>query len=405
MMQRAIAAAILANGKSVLNNYTPCGDTDSALQIARDLGCRIQIDGKRILITGSYSKLSADDQPGFNTEKTIINCGESGLAMRMFTPVAALDHRWITLSGKGSLLKRPVSMLESPLKELGANIETNNGFVPVKVKGPLKGGYATVDGSISSQLLTGLLIALPCTDEDSILLVDNLTSKPYIEMTLQVMKAFGVEASHSDYKTFSIKGKQEYHPVEYDVEGDWSGAAFLLVAGALRGSVIVENLSTDSLQADTKILKALDLAGARVTSSGNSVYVEKSSLNAFEFDATDCPDLFPPLVALASHCKGRSFLKGVGRLQHKESNRAIVLKDEFAKLGTEIKLQDDLMIIEGGLLKGGKVHSNNDHRIAMSTAVAATAATDPVIIENSESVAKSYPGFYEDLKTIGVHIE
>lgn len=409
MMQRAIAAAILANGTSVLRNYTPCNDSDSALRIARDLGCEVLINGTDVTIkslAGLQSDSSFVRSPFiFNTENTLINCGESGLGIRMFTPVAALSDHEMILTGEGSLKKRPVSMLEGPLHQLGARIETNNGFVPIKVTGPLKGGNASVDGSLSSQMLTGLLIALPCASEDSVLIVNNLTSKPYIEMTLQVMRSFGVEALHVNYKTFTIKGNQRYHAADFSVEGDWSGAALLLVGGALGGSVTVKNLKVESLQADVAVLQALQAAGAKVTTSENSVTVKKSALNAFDFDATDCPDLFPPLVALASHCAGNSTIKGVSRLKHKESDRATVLKNEFARIGTEILLQGDMMIIKGGTLKGGRMHSNNDHRIAMAGAVAGIAAHQTVEIENAESVAKSYPGFYEDLESIGANIE
>jgi 3-phosphoshikimate 1-carboxyvinyltransferase len=404
MMQRAVATAILARGRSVLKNYTPCNDSDAAIRVARDFGMDVAIDGTDVIIQNiEPQSLLLNRKSPSEFKNNVINCGESGLALRMFASVASLCDYEITLTGEGSLKYRPVSILED-LRQLGVDIRTNNGFIPVSVTGPLTGGKALIDGSLSSQALTGLLIALPCTSNDSILLVKNLTSKPYIGMTLQVMKAFGVEASHEDYKTFTIKGNQKYQPTEYNVEGDWSGASFLLVAGAIGGGVIVKNLDSRSLQADTAILKALKAAGAEIRINGNSVTVLKSSLNPFEFDATNCPDLFPPLVALASYCKGSSSIKGVDRLRYKESDRAKVLRHEFENLGTRITINGDRMIIEGGTIKGGCVHSNNDHRIAMAAAIAGIAAPQPVVIENSESVAKSYPGFYDDLKTIGTTI-
>jgi 3-phosphoshikimate 1-carboxyvinyltransferase len=222
MMQRAIAASILAKGTSILQNYTSCNDSDAALKIAKDFGCSVIVEDSKITISGEL-----------NPKTNILNCGEAGLGIRMFTPIASLFSTAITLNGEGSLLTRPISMLEKPLSQLGVDIKTNNGFVPIQVCGPIKGGVANVDGSMSSQMLTGLLLALPYAVNDSELIVSDLQSKPYIDMTIEVMRDFGVEVTHDDYKIFKIKAKQEYRPITYNVEGDWSGAAFLLVAGAI----------------------------------------------------------------------------------------------------------------------------------------------------------------------------
>ncbi|HLN71786.1 MAG TPA: 3-phosphoshikimate 1-carboxyvinyltransferase [Prolixibacteraceae bacterium] len=409
MMQRAIAAAILARGTTVLRNYTPCNDSDAAIRIAGDFGCRVAVDGSTVSIISNPDNENHPAGDGtsnrFNVFSNVINCGESGLGIRMFSAIAALSDNEIILHGEGSLKKRPVSMLEKPLRQLGVSIETTNGFVPIKIKGPLKGGNADIDGSLSSQMLTGLLLALPCARLDSVFKVTALASKPYIEMTLRLMNDFGVKAYHEDYKTFTVKGNQKYMPIDYSVEGDWSGAAFLLVAGALGGRVTVTNLDSGSLQADVAVLDALKASGAKVRIDDKSVSVEKSALNAFEFNATDSPDLFPPLVTLAAYCSGNSVISGVGRLKHKESDRASVLQKEFARIGTEIILDGDLMVVKGGSVRGGTMHANHDHRIAMAGAVAGIAAKQPVEVENAESVAKSYPGFYDDLASIGAKIE
>lgn len=390
MMQRSIAVAILANGKSLLRNYTPCDDSDAALKIAGDLGCNVSVDGTTVIIDGEL-----------NPKSSTLNCGEAGLGIRMFTPIASLCNQDITLEGEGSLKKRPVSMLEKPLSDLGVSIKTNGGFIPITVSGPMKGGEAEVDGSVSSQMLTGMLLALPCAENDSVLHVKELKSKPYIDMTLEVMRDFGVEATHDNYEKFYVRGRQEYHSVDYNVEGDWSGASFLLVAGAVGGKVKVENLNIESLQADVAILRAIEAAGAIVRKTDNAVVVEKSKLRGFQFDATECPDLFPPLVSLACHCQGDTTIKGVGRLKHKESDRATVLKTEFAKIGVTIDIDEDTMIVYGGSVKGGTMHANNDHRIAMAAAVAAILSENEIEIENAECIAKSYPGFYDDFKLIG----
>ena len=393
MMQRAIAIATLAKGTSILYNYTPCNDSDTALEISASLGATVSVEGTTVTIDG-----------GMNPKVDEFSCGEAGLGIRMFTPIASLWNKKMTLHGEGSLQRRPISMLEQPLTQLGVDIKTNNGFVPITVQGPLQGKYADVDGSISSQMLTGMLIALPLAANDTTLNVKDLTSKPYIDMTLDIVKDFGVNISHDNYKTFTIKGNQSYKAREYNVEGDWSGASFLLVAGALGGEVTVSNIRSNSLQADLQILEAIKRAGAIIECTNTNILIKKDKLQAFEFDATECPDLFPPLVSLACHCEGVSTFKGVSRLKHKESDRATVLKAEFAKIGTKIELDGDTMYVYGKTVIGGTIHANNDHRIAMAAAVAAILAKEPIDIENAECIAKSYPGFYEDFAKIGGNV-
>lgn len=389
MMQRAIAIATLAKGTSILHGYTASNDSDAALKIAQDLGATVTMNGETITIIG-----------GLQPRTKNLNCGEAGLGIRMFTPIASLWNSPITLHGEGSLKTRPIATVEQPLRDLGVTISTNNGFVPVEVCGPIQGGTSHVDGSLSSQILTGLLIASPLAKNDTTFLVQDLKSKPYIDMTLQIMQDFGVQATHENYEKFSIAANQTYTAQEYTVEGDWSGASFLLVAGALGGSITVENVRSDSKQADMALLQAIENAGAIVTIEKNSVTITKNELNAFSFDATECPDLFPPLVALAAHCNGITSINGVSRLKHKESDRATVLQTEFAKLGTKIVNEDDTMYVYGGTLKGGKMHANNDHRIAMAGACAAILAQQPIEIENPECVAKSYPTFFEEFAKI-----
>ena len=239
VMQRAIAISALANGTSVLHGYSSSNDSDAALKIAENLGASVSVDSATVTITGGLRPRSLE-----------LNCGEAGLGIRMFTPIASLWHEPITLHGEGSLKKRPVSALESPLKQLGVQISTTNGFVPVQVCGPIQGGYATVDGSLSSQILTGLLIAAPYARKDVILNVKDLKSKPYIDITLDMMKKFGVAVGRHDYDSFVVPAEQSYQAQSMQIEGDWSGAAFLLVAGALNGNVTVENISMESCQAD-----------------------------------------------------------------------------------------------------------------------------------------------------------
>jgi len=389
MTQRAYACALLAKGKSTIRKVSSCDDALAAIKIIQQLGAEVSQENDTISIEG-----------GFAPRENQLNCGEAGLGIRMFTPIASLSKNEITLVGEGSLKKRPHDILQKPLEKLGVQFQSDNGYLPLKVKGPFTKSQTNLDGSLSSQVLTGVLIALGSTGKEARVLVKKLKSKPYAEMTLDVMKAFGVEAYHSDYQEFLIPGFQDYQATDYTVEGDWSGAAFLLVAGAIAGEVKVENLQERSNQADKKILAALRRSKAKVVVEKNAAIVSKNQLEAFEFDATECPDLFPPLVSLAAHCNGITKLKGVSRLAHKESDRGIVLQEEFSKLGVNIKLDGDLMLIHGGKVKGGKMHAQNDHRIAMAGAVAALAAESPVEIENPECIAKSYPEFYEDLEKV-----
>lgn len=394
MLQRAIAAALLSRGTTRILDPTYSNDAKAALRVVETLGARVAAGKDEIVITG-----------GMNPKGTILNCGEAGLSIRMFAPIAALWHEELTLTGEGSLLTRPVSMIEGPLRKLGAAVNSTNGCPPLRVKGPLDGGEAEVDGSVSSQFLTGLLMALPRAAANSRLTVTNLMSTPYIDMTLTLLKEFGVEVRHRNYEIFYVNGNQEYYREEYRVEGDWSGAAFLLTAGATAGRVTVTGLDPASPQADREILTALRAAGASVKVSGNSVEVEKNKLNSFKFDATHCPDLFPPLVVLACNCEGTTVLTGVERLIHKESNRAAALTKEFSTLGASIRVNGNQMEIDGTRLTGGVVDSHNDHRIAMAAAAAALNAAGKVTIRGSECTAKSYPDFFEDISALGGSID
>lgn len=387
--QRAIAAAMLANGRSTITNVGLSNDSHAAQGIAVALGATVEGDATKLVISGIEGKPANQ-----------LFCGESGLSIRMFTPIAATFSDEITLTGKGSLVTRPMQQMEEPLRMLGAQCNTTKGFIPISVKGPLTGGKAALDGSLGSQILTGLLMAAPLAKTDVVLKVKNLKSKPYIDLTLEVMHAFGITVKNINYRQFNIKAGQYYQPTNFNVEGDWSGAAFILVAGAIAGSVRVDNLILNSHQADRAILEALRLAGANIRFKDSAIEVSKSPLTSFCFDATDCPDLFPPLVALAASCLGKSVIIGVERLAHKESDRAKALQREFKKLGIVIKIKGNSMHINGGKIHGARINSHNDHRIAMAVAVAALVSSEEVTIEGAECVAKSYPQFFEDLEKI-----
>ena len=391
--QRAIALALLAEGRSILRNIEFCKDTRSALKCIEALGAKVEyIDDSTIAIEG-----------GLKPQSSTLNVGESGLATRLFTPIASLNPTPITIEGEGTLLYRPMTMMIEPLRQLGVQVRDGGGFLPIEVQGPMHGGDITVDGSVSSQFITGLLLALPLAQEDTTLHVTSPVSIPYIDMTIETARLFGVEIMHNegDYTQFFIEGRQQYTPADISIEGDWSGAATLLVAGAIAGEVTVKNISTLSKQADTAICHALERAGAGLIIEQDSITVSKRKLRGFEFDATNAPDLFPALAALAAAAEGESVIIGTDRLRHKESDRAETICHEYEKLGIEVDISEkNIMRIRGGEILPATTFSHNDHRIAMSIAISALRCQGEVIIENAECVEKSYPTFFEDLESI-----
>ena len=340
--QRALAASLLCGETSVLRNLEFCDDTRSALRCIETLGARVKhVDASTLSIEG-----------GLHPRGKVLHVG---------------------------------------------------GYLPFEVRGPIRGGEIDVDGSVSSQFITGLLLALPLSQHDTTLHVRSAVSTPYLDMTVDTAARFGVEICHNDYKEFYIEGGQRYRPAFFSIEGDWSAAAMLLVAGAVAGEVTVKNVSMLSKQADTAICTALVRAGAAVINDEDSVTASHRPLRAFEFDATHCPDLFPALAALAAAAQGESVIRGTSRLEHKECNRADAIREEYAKAGIEVDTsQEDVMRIRGGRIRQARVQSHGDHRMAMSMAVAGLLCDGEMTIEGAECVAKSYPGFFEDLEKIRI---
>ncbi len=415
-MQRAILCAALATGdaESILRRPSDCADSRAAAALVKSLGAGAEWHPDCLAVRGGILACAAAGQ------KRQLSCGESGFLMRTFAPIACLCAGETQLLAEGSLARRPVSMLEAPLRALGARCETAQGLPPVNLCGPLRGGSIEVDASTSSQFLTGLLIALPLADSDSVLRVPHLVSQGYIDLTIDTMRGFGVEITRSaDFSRFDIKGRQCYHPADFLVEADWSGGAFLLVAAAIAGArgtcgdardgcaggaLRVEGLDPCSKQPDRAVLDALSLAGAAVEQGGSWIAVApprgRTLLKSFDFDATDCPDLFPPLVCLAASAEGTSRIKGARRLKNKESDRAAALAAEFGNMGITVRVDDDTMSVEGsgGHIRGGHIDARGDHRIAMAGAVTALASAEGVEIEGAECVSKSWPSFFEDLE-------
>ena len=433
-MQRACAAALIHIGKTIIHNPGHSNDDLAALEVIQKLGAIVKIE-KQTNEKGNTDRIVVNSN-GVKPIGSSMNCGESGLGIRMFTPIAALSSELISIEGKGSLLKRPMHFFDEILPLVGVKVQSQKGFLPIEIQGPLVPANITIDGSLSSQFLTGMLMAYAATEKQDIeIKVLDLKSKPYIDLTLAVLNAFGWKVEHTNYENFRFLAHAPLKPViEYTVEGDWSGAAFLLVAGAIAGPIKVKGLQLDSTQADKKIMQALisakanmkqeedgiligPSAGSSINSSNkNSNNKANNNLNnsnaysngliAFEFDATDCPDLFPPLVALASVCNGITKIKGVGRLAHKESDRGLTLQTEFAKMGVQIDLAGDEMLIHGGvLIQSATVFSQHDHRIAMACGVTALVANGPIEITEAEAINKSYTDFFTHLQELGAKVD
>ena len=387
--QRALAAALLSDGETTLSNIELCDDTRYAMNVITGLGASVRQTGPtEYVIRGGLAPIT-----------DTINTGESGLATRLFTPIAALCDRRMTITGTGTMLRRPIGMMIDPLRNLGVQVRSN-GYLPITVQGPLRGGETDVEAYVSSQFLTGLLMSLPLAEGDTILHVEQPNSLPYLAVTVDLASKFRIRMEHNGFREFFIPGGQHYHPAKLHIEGDWSSAAFMLVAGAIAGEVTAKRMNTLSLQADLAIIQALTKAGAVIITTPDEITVRKRELTGFDFDATQRPDLFPILAVLGANCEGTTHIRGVNRLVYKESNRAEAIVSEYTKLGMDVALEDDVMTVRGGSLSGGTIDSCNDHRIAMAAAIAALAASGPVTITNAQAVTKSYPRFWDDLDSI-----
>jgi 3-phosphoshikimate 1-carboxyvinyltransferase len=403
-MQRACAAALVRKGETIIRNPGKSNDDKAGLNVIKNLGATINENED-----GSLQVISNGVKPISN----IVNNGEAGLGIRMFTPIVALSEIEMEINGEGSLLTRPMDFFDEVMPQLGVEIHSNNGKLPIKLRGPLHPKNIEIDGSLSSQFLTGLLLAYAAVDAKNVTIkVTDLKSKPYVDLTLSVMESFLLKVPENrNYEEFYFDETPVIDTsdfVDYTVEGDWSGGAFLLVFGAIADNIKVAGLDIASTQADKKILEALESCGAQISIMDAEISISHSGdkdLSAFEFDATDCPDLFPPLAALAASCKGITKITGVHRLAHKESNRGLTIQEELGKMNIKVELNDNVMLIEGTTdIKAATVHSHHDHRIAMMCALLALKANGETIIEEAEAINKSYPDFYNHLQQLGASL-
>ena len=427
MAQRAIIAAALAEGTSHLEGFTPCDDNLSALAAAQVLGATVEQDGTRLTITGIGATpgcLDIDE----------LHAGESGFLARLLIPLlSVLGKGPVRVTGEKTLLRRPLAAAHDILAAYGIrlypeaspiNDRKTDCYLPLKVAGPLIPGRADVSGKGGSQLLSGLLAALPLAEGKSDLYVSDPRSIPYLFMTVDALKAFGVRISsemegddefienqdwsHCTGIHFKVRGGQRYQAADFRLEADWSGAAAFLVAAAIFGEVEVTGLDTRSLQADLSILDILMEAGASLSQldgPDGPVHVVRAPLNAFRADLNQCPDLFPVVAILAAFCPGETHLSGVERLHHKETDRAAAIVETVTKMGVKVVVNDDEMVVfgiswpqrvtNGQLLHGGTYSSYGDHRMVMALRVAALGADAPVVIDDTDCVSKSFPTFNE----------
>ncbi|MCR5207414.1 MAG: 3-phosphoshikimate 1-carboxyvinyltransferase [Eubacterium sp.] len=332
--------------------------------------------------------------------KEIINCGESGSTLRFLIPVASALGKTVTFTGRGRLPERPIGEYLRLLPAHGVSCEYG-GTLPLTVSGRLKSGVYELRGDISSQYISGLLFALPLLDGDSeIRLTSPLQSAPYVDMTLNTMERFGVYADKTP-SGWLVKGNQSYKKCRYEIEGDWSQAAFFLVGGALTGTLELEGVNLNSAQGDKEIINALKRFGADIEINGGCVKINKSLLHASELDVSDIPDTVPALAALAAYAEGKTVITGAERLRIKESDRINSVVTNLKKMGINAEETPDGMIIEGGTPRGAELDGCNDHRIVMAFSVAALAAEGETVITDAQSINKSYPGFFRDFCAIG----
>lgn len=427
--QRAIVAAALADGVSRLDGYSACSDSESAVRVARSLGAEVRSldDGRVLEIKGIGAR------PG-SVDIDSLNVGESGLLTRLMIPLSAvISGSDVTIEGEKTLLGRPMKGADRMLAAFGVQLSSDH--IPLKVYGSLESGNASISGMNGSQLISGLLMALPLTAGKSTVTVTEPKSIPYMFITLDVMKRFGVVAanemsggrdffeSDGDWSlcsgiTFNIKGGQRYAPADFSLEGDWSAAANFLVAGAIFGRAELTGLDTCSLQADISIMDILMDAGASLSQSDGDtgpITVQRAPLTAFSIDASNCPDLFPIVSVLAAFCQGRSRISGVDRLAHKESDRGAAILQMLSQMGVKAEVDGNDMLIEGhslaqrcltgNLLKGGRYTSHHDHRMVMALMVAGLGADGKIEIDDEECVAKSFPGFIDVFERMKSGIE
>ena len=403
---RAVIAAALAESgkKSTIDNLKFSVDITTTTDIMENWGAKIKRFESALEIIGNDGKVVPKDK--------YVQCNESGSTIRFLIPIGITNENELIFYGKGKLVDRPLDSYYRIFDKQGIFYKNENGKLPLTVNGKLKAGNYEIDGNISSQFITGLLYALPLLDGDSKLTINkNLESKGYIDLTLEILKLAGIEIMNNDYKSFDIRGNQIYKPFDYTVEGDYSQVAFWIVAGIISADKDNEvkclHANKNSLQGDREIIEIVERMGANIEIFDDYVLVKPSKTRGTVIDISQCPDIGPILTVLGALSEGETRIINGERLRIKESDRITSIKTELNKLGANVAEEGDSLIIQGveGFTGGVTVSAWNDHRIAMSLAIASTRCEKEIILEEAESVRKSYPHFWDDFVKLGGEIE
>lgn len=391
-VHRAIICAAMANGVSRISPVALSNDIKATIGCIKALGADAVLENNVLTVDGTNM---------YKNKTALLDCGESGSTLRFFIPIAAVGNINAIFVGKGKLPQRPIGIFTEALPKAGTVCKTEGGL-PLEIKGQLKSGIFEIPGNVSSQFITGLLLALPILEGDSeIVLTSPLESVGYIAMTIRTMKQFGVNIQATE-KGWHIKGGQSYKTCDYTTDGDWSQAAFFMVLGAVSGKVTVKGVAKDSTQGDKKCAEILARFGAKITQLDNEVTVEKGELKAITIDASQIPDLVPVLSVCAAFAEGTTKIINAERLRIKECDRLKATAELLNNLGGKVKeLSDGLEITGVSSLKGGNVNGYNDHRIVMSAAVCAARSDEDITATFAMSINKSYPDFYIDYNSIG----
>ena len=403
---RAVIAAALAEGgkKSKIDNLKFSLDITTTTDIMENWGAKINREESSLEIIGNGGKVVTKDK--------YVQCNESGSTIRFLIPIGITNENELIFDGKGKLVDRPLDSYYRIFDEQEIFYKNENGKLPLEVKGKLKAGNYEIDGNISSQFITGLLYALPLLDGDSKLIINkNLESKGYIDLTMEILKLAGIKIKNNDYKSFEIKGNQKYKPFDYTVEGDYSQVAFWIVAGIISANRDNEikclHVNKSSLQGDREIVEIVERMGAKLEIFDDYLIVKPSKTKGTVIDISQCPDIAPILTVLGALSEGETRIINGERLRIKESDRITSIKTELNKLGANVNEEGDSLIIQGVERFNGGVTVNawNDHRIAMSLAIASSRCEKEIVLEEAESVRKSYPHFWDDFVKMGGEIE
>lgn len=401
LAHRAVICAALAHGVSHVSNLEYSRDITATIGAMRQLCARIYREETGLRVEG---------MGGFATVTRPIDCGESGSTLRFLWPLCSLTGQKVTLTGQGRLMQRPLSVYEGIAAKQG--IRTGRNEDSVSVFGQLRPGRYDLPGDVSSQFISGLLLALPLLEKDSTLVIaPPFESRSYVQLTLAAMAAFGVQARWENAQTLAVPGGQRYIPADYTVEGDYSQAAFFAVLGAACGGIGITGLAEDSLQGDAAILPILRRCGAVFSRKGDAVRFEAPAapLQGTAIDLADCPDLGPILMALGALCRGETTLTHAGRLRIKESDRIAAMEEELRKFGAEISSTDDTVVIRGRGAAGlhpptAALCGHNDHRVVMSLTMLALACGFEAELDGAQAVEKSWPAFFDELQTLGAKV-